>query len=338
MAALARRVNEDSLLADQLKLTDRQNKLERAISDFQLKAEMHMAAAFGEDEAVELAPAYNGDDWADEAEDPDVTEELAYEDVEDGLCPETIPLRLPSMLGKEQLEKLGMKKLGERELALREGQANDALHHLRMTIGMKSVTFYSRVRTASGQHAKTRAWREVQGLAKTITEQARVYSLARNAMKRLLLTEREGVEMEERFHSERRRRADASAAGSSKGDAAGSSHINAAVAGSSRVAAPANEPEGGFKAWLEGLPDLLRRFKPLGKDDLAATMHLFDHREQNSRQKELSWIWADNIGGDTEKDWLAESEQSIFFQLMLMKAGSSPGQLAPPKGEMRPME
>ena len=69
MAALARRVNEDSLLADQLKLTDRQNKLERAISDFQLKAEMHMAAAFGEDEAVELAPAYNGDDWADEAED-----------------------------------------------------------------------------------------------------------------------------------------------------------------------------------------------------------------------------------------------------------------------------
>lgn len=216
------------------------------------------------------------------------------------------------MLGKEQLEKLGMKKLGERELELREGQANDALHQLRMSIGMKSVTFYSRVRTASGQHAKTRAWREVQGLAKTITEQARIYNLARNAIKQLLLTKTEGEEMEERFRSEQRRRTDARAAGSNTVDAAaaGSSRVDAVAVGSSQVTAPANEPEGAFKAWLQGLPDLLRRFKPLGKDDLAATTHLFDHTERNSRQRELSWIWADNVGGDTENsDWLAESEQ-----------------------------
>ena len=119
-----------------------------------------------------LQPAYTGDDWEDIEEDPDVNEPLARDDPPmqgNHVYPEKTNLSLPSSLGKAELERLGKVELIEQELMLREGQANDALHSLRITIGMKSVALRTSVRQSKkSQKKKTRAWREVQNLEKTV--------------------------------------------------------------------------------------------------------------------------------------------------------------------------
>ncbi|EPS92469.1 hypothetical protein FOMPIDRAFT_16264, partial [Fomitopsis schrenkii] len=140
----------------------------------------------------------------------------------------------------------------QQELALREGQANDALHRIRMALGMKSVVLRTRLREAQGSQRKsTRAWKDVQGLGKVMAEQARIYTLARSAMKRLLMDDKAAL----------------------------------------------------------SLPTLLQRFQPLDATDLEATTEaiLLDHTQRGGRNKLLSWIWAVDVGGDTDNsEWLSE--------------------------------
>ena len=118
------------------------------------------------EEVVPLPATYSGADWEDLEEDPDVTEELLVleDEPEDEVQPESVPLHLPSVVGMERLADLGMMRLAKLELRLREGQANDALHRIRMAIGLKSVAFRSKVRNANSQQKKTRAWKEIQAL------------------------------------------------------------------------------------------------------------------------------------------------------------------------------
>lgn len=62
-----------------------------------------------------------------------------------------------------------------------------------------------------------------------------------------------------------------------------------------------------FREWKDRLPAILKKFQPLEKEDLKATTHLLDHTQRNSRRAELSWIWALDVGGDTENaEWLDE--------------------------------
>ena len=53
----------------------------------------------------------------------------------------------------------------------------------------------------------------------------------------------------------------------------------------------------------------MRKYHPLEKDDLIAITYLLDHEERNTRNRQLSWIWAVDVGGDTESsEWLTESK------------------------------
>ena len=54
------------------------------------------------------------------------------------VTPETMSLNLPSTLGREKCEALGIKSLACQELWLRRGQANDTLHQLRVKLGYKA--------------------------------------------------------------------------------------------------------------------------------------------------------------------------------------------------------
>ncbi|KAH9833985.1 uncharacterized protein C8Q71DRAFT_711618 [Rhodofomes roseus] len=247
VAALARRVKSDSLLTEQLQLVNRRNRLQRGIDSFTKQAATFWKDGAdsdddGEETDDEPEAAYTGEDWADVAEDPDVTDDMVViEDPDDETQPESVPLRLPSTIGREKLANMNKRALGEQELRLREGQANDALHRLRMAIGLKSMVYVTQVRPANSQRMQTRAFKEAQNVEKVITEWSRVFTLARRNM--IPLT----------------------------------------------------------------LPPVMRKYRPLHKEDLTAATHLVDHTERNSSRKELSWIWSVDVGGDTENsEWLAE--------------------------------
>ena len=179
MAGLARRLTEHALLRDRIQLVNKRNNVQHSIDRFQAKAGSHWRRDKEAGHSL-LPPAYSGNDWDDIAEDPDVAKDMyVVEEPEDEIQPEQIPLQMPSAFGHDHLEAEQKTVLGQQELRLREGQANDALHRIRINIGLKSVVFQTRVHQADSQQKKTRAWKEVQGIAKAITEQARIYTQAR---------------------------------------------------------------------------------------------------------------------------------------------------------------
>ena len=287
MAALNRRLTKHALLNDQLRLEGKRNKLKLDIQHFQATARDYIPRGQG---VSSLSSAYSGEEWEDVEEHPDVDEPLAVNNPESSsnqVNAEAVVLQLPSSLGKAELERIGKAELIDHELRLREGQANDALHRLRMTIGMKSVVLRTSVRQSKkSQKKNTRAWREVQNLEKTVVEQARVYTMAWNAIKRLSLSDAEAKEVEDRFKAYKKTMRER------KTDPRDADH-------------EAYRDE--FKAWRRSLPETVKKFQPLEKEDLKATTHLLDHTERHSRQAELSWIWALDVGGDTENaEWLEE--------------------------------
>ena len=105
---------------------------------------------------------------------------------EDGsIYAENVSLHLPSHLGRSWCNGSASKDLAKAELRLREGQLNDALHHIRIALGHKSYVFRNDVRPARTQRLKTRAWAEVHAVESSVQHHARVYNLARQAMKDL---------------------------------------------------------------------------------------------------------------------------------------------------------
>ena len=98
---------------------------------------------------------------------------------------EYISLNLPSHLGRIWCNGNSAEDLAKAELRLREGQLNDALHHIRIALGHKSYLFRNDVRPAHTQRLKTRAWAEVHAVESSVQHHARVYNRARQAMQDL---------------------------------------------------------------------------------------------------------------------------------------------------------
>lgn len=253
-----------------------------------------------------------------------MTDELVLvEEPDDEIQPESVALHLPSMIGHAKLASLKKQTLGEQELRLREGQANDALHRLRMAIGLSSVIMVTKIRPAKSQRLKTRAWSEAHNVRKTIVEQARVYTLARNAMKRLLMTDDEADAMDRRFKEleEEKKEAVAKAQQQAKVNMSAlmgifdRSPLASQAKGKQRELpdsspAQADQPST-FRHFLSTLPPLMRRYRPLVKADLDGATHLVDHTERGASQKELSWIWSVDVGGDAKNsEWLTERKSS----------------------------
>ena len=98
----------------------------------------------------------------------------------DTAAPESEVLPLPSAITKGRNEH----QAGQ-ELLLRQGQANDALHAIRIKISHKAGLFRGAVRAANSQKARTRAWDDVIAAEGVVQQHARVYSRARDAMIKL---------------------------------------------------------------------------------------------------------------------------------------------------------
>lgn len=96
---------------------------------------------------------------------------------------ENIALLLPSRLGKVTCRAQHIKGIAQKEIKLRVGQANDALHQLRQAIGHKSFLFRKRLRNAKSKVRKTKAWDDINAVGTTVTHHRRVYNNARNALR-----------------------------------------------------------------------------------------------------------------------------------------------------------
>jgi hypothetical protein len=107
-------------------------------------------------------------------------EEIGEEEPE--ITPENIPLYLPSAFTAIQRKSLAWQELGNMELQLREGQANDLLERLRECLAEKSLRFRTEVRPANSQKKSTRAWGSIHRMDNQIKETVVMYRTARDAI------------------------------------------------------------------------------------------------------------------------------------------------------------
>jgi len=113
----------------------------------------------------------------------------------DDLNPEDIPIPLPSSLGWSWCTKHDVTSLAVKEARLRNAQANEAIHRIRLALGFKSALFRTQVRHARTQKTKTRAWSAIHGADTTVQEHACVYSMARDAYQKLRNALQDPVEL-----------------------------------------------------------------------------------------------------------------------------------------------
>ena len=99
----------------------------------------------------------------------------------DQINAEDLSILLPSSLSWEWCDRHNLQALAEKEAKLRIGQANDAIHNVRLALGFKSALFRDHVRPANTQRTKTRAWDAIHSVDSTIHQHARNYSMARDA-------------------------------------------------------------------------------------------------------------------------------------------------------------
>ncbi|KAF8833312.1 hypothetical protein BDN67DRAFT_864986, partial [Paxillus ammoniavirescens] len=95
---------------------------------------------------------------------------------------EGIHLKLLSALGLPRCQDDGLEWLAKQEMQLRTGQANDALHELRLALADKAVLFCTNVRHSSSQATTSRAWGRVMAVDATVNKFAKIYRVSRRAM------------------------------------------------------------------------------------------------------------------------------------------------------------
>jgi len=142
---------------------------------------------------------------------------------------ETRPLPLPSTFGFPRISQLGLDSLAEKELKLREGQANDELQGVRMALGEKSFLFRKDVRLAKSKLKKGRAWSKVVGIGRRVQAHRQLYNVSRAAMVSLACP----VEMQTKYQVLRREQLRISTAA-----VRGGTSIGSAEAGSRRQDEP----------------------------------------------------------------------------------------------------
>ncbi|KAG1860084.1 hypothetical protein F4604DRAFT_1930408 [Suillus subluteus] len=99
--------------------------------------------------------------------------------------PEKVVILLPSNLGLERCTAIGVTNLVDLELTLQQGQANDALHNIRVYSADKAVIFQRTVRTTKSQAVSTRAWAHIHSVDRMISISASIYSKCQSQLCKL---------------------------------------------------------------------------------------------------------------------------------------------------------
>ncbi|KAG2127671.1 hypothetical protein DEU56DRAFT_758558 [Suillus clintonianus] len=119
----------------------------------------------------------HGEDYSDldddQNPDPDPLDTSIFQ-------PELTVIPLPSNIGEVRCRELGLTNLMKEEIALREGQANDALHAIRVHLGDKALIFRNTVRSAKSQASSTRAWTRVRSVETAVNLNAKIPSFEKD--------------------------------------------------------------------------------------------------------------------------------------------------------------
>ncbi|KAG1870546.1 hypothetical protein C8R48DRAFT_670889 [Suillus tomentosus] len=151
----------------ELRLLEAQNRLDHLAtnSPSRREAATWLATVDGneQDSLVDTVHNLPDENYSDLDDDhnPDPDPETHHASI---FQPELTILPLPSNLGIVRCNELGLTDLMKEETALREGQANDTLHAIRVHLGDKAVIFRNTIRSAKSQASSTRAWTQLAKL------------------------------------------------------------------------------------------------------------------------------------------------------------------------------
>lgn len=169
-------------------------RLQKQISKFQEEARKRLPADIITESTFVDMDLGEWDDLDDDDMDADSPEVFQLPPGSENL-PEYLPISLPSTVTPatpddddsvdSETPEDNFEALCAKERKLRIGQANDALHRLRLAIANRSVMMRTGVRSNKSQAAATRAWRQVHSLTESVSRAARIYRLARKSLVRL---------------------------------------------------------------------------------------------------------------------------------------------------------
>jgi hypothetical protein len=99
------------------------------------------------------------------------------------LDPECVKLPFPSSVPVALRDEIpSWKTLSNKEYKLRCGDADDALHRVRECLGQLAWQYKGKVRTASGDNEKTRAWDGIRKLQRKLSLHRRIYNSNRRTL------------------------------------------------------------------------------------------------------------------------------------------------------------
>ena len=201
LAAEVRALRKRSTPEQDAALCDKRTKLQREIDDFHRSSRIYMPEV-GDEDPTSQFPNHD-DEWQDDEDDSD-DEGLLHQmpggfgtlsgggsrsvvdDVVNRVSAETQVIRLPSTYGKDKsCENLEL--LSPIEKDLRMGQANDAIHAVRLRIADKSYSYRKKVRKGAtnptpGYRGRRKAFDEAHAIDADIRQHARIYESARKAL------------------------------------------------------------------------------------------------------------------------------------------------------------
>ncbi|KIJ65745.1 hypothetical protein HYDPIDRAFT_87159, partial [Hydnomerulius pinastri MD-312] len=162
VSALVKRLGAGASVTARVDLANRRRRLGDLMEEFARKtmAFLEKLPAAGD---IQHRPDIGDDDdegWVEEGEDR----------------PEKQPIVLPSSIGASTRDNLKIAHLAELELLLWQGQANDALHQLRIDLGHRSYLYRTQVRNSkNSQQQKTKAWDSVHSIDAAIKLHSSIY-------------------------------------------------------------------------------------------------------------------------------------------------------------------
>ena len=179
VAALAANPNDNQ----KLKVAHLRDSLQSLIDVFVEEAVKFIGDAFDSAEILNR-PNPSVDHHADDGDGSD-NDDPYSPPLDAAFRPEVAMIPLPSYLGAARCEALGISSLVQQEVLLREGQANDALHAIRVGLADKAVIFRNTVRSSKTQSGTTRAWNQVNAVSKAVALNAKKYCVCRTQLFKL---------------------------------------------------------------------------------------------------------------------------------------------------------
>lgn len=178
-----RSLGKQPTVEQQLSLQERRRRLQGRIDAFTRRGSEYLG------ELATLPSNTLDDEWFDTDDDDDVAfpSTVNASDIPvvvETTFPERQSLPLPSSYGKEKCSG-SLRRIALCELKLRQGQANDTLHLLRVAIAHKSFIYRSRIRknAATTNFAnRLRSYGDARAIQMSIDNAAKIYTTARSAM------------------------------------------------------------------------------------------------------------------------------------------------------------